>query len=67
MAVNYLPKCGAMFTCAICAWRGCCQKKFSVSGRDIYCPDFVRDFTLKEDEPEAIKEKDKGKKEPVKK
>ena len=34
--------------CVICAWRESCQKKFSLSGRDIRCPDFVRDVTKQE-------------------
>lgn len=34
--------------CAVCAWRADCRKKFSVSGRDFKCPDFSRDFTIKE-------------------
>ena len=46
--------------CAICAWRATCQKKFSISGKDIRCPDFVRDVTIKE-EPEQEKEKEEGK------
>lgn len=33
--------------CAVCAWRATCQKKFSVSGRDMRCQEFVRDVTLK--------------------
>jgi hypothetical protein len=47
--------------CVVCAWRADCQKKFSVSGRDLRCPDFVRDVSLPEDkggeETEEIKEK----------
>jgi len=35
-------------SCAICAWRENCQKKFSVSGRDIRCTDFVKDLSIKE-------------------
>lgn len=39
--------------CAVCAWRGTCNKKYSVSGRGIRCVDFVRDVTLgPEEEPE---------------
>ena len=34
--------------CAICAWRATCQKKFTVSGRDLRCAEFVRDVTIKE-------------------
>ena len=32
--------------CVICAWREACQKKFSLSGKDIRCPDFVRDISV---------------------
>ena len=42
--------------CVVCAWRATCQKKFSVSGKDLRCPDFVRDITLPED-----KEREAGK------
>lgn len=35
--------------CAICAWRAGCQKKFSMSGRDMRCPDFVRDIAVREE------------------
>jgi hypothetical protein len=35
--------------CMLCAWRENCQKKFSVSGRDVRCPDFVRDLAIKDD------------------
>ena len=33
--------------CVVCAWRATCQKKFSISGSDMRCPDFSRDVTLK--------------------
>lgn len=32
--------------CAVCAWRGSCNKKYSVSGKGIRCTDFVRDVTI---------------------
>lgn len=32
--------------CAICAWRATCNKKFSLSGRDIHCPDFSEDVSI---------------------
>ena len=35
--------------CVLCAWRENCSKKFSISGRDIRCPDFVRDLSIKEE------------------
>jgi Uma2 family endonuclease len=43
--------------CVVCAWRADCQKKFSISGRDMRCPDFVRDVSLPEDEEEQKEEK----------
>jgi hypothetical protein len=39
--------------CAICAWRATCQKKFSVSGKDFRCAEFVKDVTIKEEKEEA--------------
>lgn len=39
--------------CAVCAWRATCQKKFSVSGKDFKCTEFVKDV--------SIKDTDKGK------
>lgn len=44
--------------CVVCAWRADCQKKFSISGKDLRCPDFSRDISIPED-----KEEIKGKKE----
>ncbi len=40
--------------CSLCAWRATCQKKFSISGRDMRCPDFVKDLTIKETGPEKV-------------
>lgn len=39
--------------CVICAWRQHCQKRFSVSYDgllNIHCPDFTRDYTIKDSE-----------------
>ncbi|KWT90969.1 hypothetical protein [Candidatus Magnetominusculus xianensis] len=36
--------------CAVCAWRGDCNKKFLISGRDMRCADFVKDISIKEAE-----------------
>jgi hypothetical protein len=47
--------------CIVCAWRATCQKKFSISGRDIRCPDFVRDTSIKK-EPEEEEQVDSEKK-----
>lgn len=44
--------------CILCAWRENCQKKFSMSGKDMRCPDFVRDLSIKEEKEPADKEKD---------
>ncbi len=41
--------------CIVCAWRADCKKKFTVSGKDIRCPDFTRDISIPEDKGE-IKE-----------
>jgi hypothetical protein len=45
--------------CALCAWRANCQKKFSISGKDMRCPDFSKDFSIafaEDEEPETEKE-----------
>jgi hypothetical protein len=44
--------------CVVCAWRASCQKKFSISGRDINCPDFVRDLSLPKEEDSEDKSKE---------
>ncbi|OHE55988.1 MAG: hypothetical protein A2Z47_00860 [Thermodesulfovibrio sp. RBG_19FT_COMBO_42_12] len=52
--------------CAVCAWRATCQKKFSVSGKDLRCAEFVKDISIKEEleeeKPEEEKKDKKGKK-----
>ncbi len=41
--------------CMVCAWRATCQKKFSVSGKDFKCTDFVKDISIQtEKEAEEI-------------
>ncbi len=42
--------------CAICAWRETCQKKFSVSGKDARCAEFVKDVMIKEEKEEETDE-----------
>jgi len=42
--------------CVLCAWRESCQKKFSISGKDMRCADFVRDLSIKGEQ----KEEDRG-------
>lgn len=46
-----------MEVCSICAWRRTCEKRFSVSGKDVRCIDFVKDVTIKEKEDDSEKEK----------
>ena len=56
-----MPTKDDRITCAVCAWRGTCAKKFSKSGdMTIHCIDFSRDVTIKEkkeEENEEVKEK----------
>jgi len=47
------------FICAICAWRETCQKKFSVSGKDVRCAEFVKDVMIKEEPAEEKEGKEK--------
>ncbi len=44
-------------SCSVCAWRETCQKKFSVSGKDMRCPEYVRDLQIKPEKPEGAAEK----------
>jgi hypothetical protein len=41
------------YICAICAYRETCQKKFSISGKDMNCPDFAKDVSIREEPEEA--------------
>ena len=43
--------------CSVCAWRESCQKKFSVSGRDVRCPEYVKDLQTKSQKTEVSQEK----------
>ncbi len=43
--------------CIICAWRETCQKKFSVSGKDARCSDYVEDVSLKKEKEKEEEEK----------
>ncbi|MBI4823815.1 MAG: hypothetical protein HY805_06260 [Nitrospirae bacterium] len=49
--------------CAVCAWRATCQKKFSISGKNIRCPDFVKDASLDIDSKAKEPEKTDSQKE----
>jgi hypothetical protein len=48
--------------CAICAWRGDCNKKF-MQGNGVHCPDYTRDLTIRVKAEEKKEEKQpRGKK-----
>jgi len=48
--------------CAICAWRGDCNKKF-MQGSGVYCPDYTKDLAIRERVAEkAAPQETKGKK-----
>lgn len=53
------PSNAVVEICVICAWRATCQKKFSVSGKNIHCPDFVRDISLKKEAEKTGKKEEK--------
>jgi hypothetical protein len=45
-------------TCAICAWRETCQKRFTGGDSIAFnCPEFTKDIRIKN---ETVEEKDKG-------
>ncbi|MFC1855389.1 hypothetical protein ACFL2A_02450 [Thermodesulfobacteriota bacterium] len=51
--------------CGICAWRGTCAKKFSMSaGAVLHCIDYTRDLTIRDKpaapEAEKMSSEDKG-------
>jgi len=48
--------------CMSCAWRADCQKKFSISKKARFCPEYTKDLSLKEG-----KDNSSGKKEPEQK
>lgn len=43
-------------SCAVCAWRGNCAKKFCVPDGGARCPDFSRDVSIKDVEEESNEE-----------
>jgi hypothetical protein len=52
-------------SCAVCAWRENCNKRFSVSDGGARCPDFSRDISIKqapEDSDPAANSKEPHKK-----
>jgi hypothetical protein len=51
--------------CAICAWRGDCNKKF-MQGSGVHCPDYTRDLSIRvktsKTEKVAVMKDEKGNK-----
>jgi hypothetical protein len=47
--------------CSICAWRGTCAKRFTVSkdaSGKVNCPDFTRDLAIKDADIEETEKMD---------
>lgn len=42
-------------SCAVCAWRENCNKRFSVSDGGACCVDFSRDISIKDSAPDTDK------------
>jgi len=43
--------------CSICAWRGTCQKKYSIAidaVGNVHCPDYSRDIAIKDQDVDAV-------------
>lgn len=43
-------------SCVVCAWRGSCNKRFSVADGGAKCPDFSRDVSIKNVEEQVEKQ-----------
>lgn len=41
-------------SCAVCAWRETCGKRFSVHDGGARCPDFSRDITIKDPDDATV-------------
>lgn len=52
-------------SCAVCAWRENCAKRFCIPDGGARCPDFSRDVSIKNSDEDADKTTDQ--KEPQKK
>lgn len=53
-------------SCAVCAWRETCAKRFSVSDGGARCPDYSRDISIKDPEAEQPSSTNQPTKEPQK-
>lgn len=52
-------------SCAVCAWRETCAKRFCVSDGGARCPDFSRDVTIKDHGDQSPSQTNKSSKEPT--
>ena len=50
-------------SCAVCAWRENCNKKFCVPDGGARCPDYCRDVSIKDIEDDTTKSPDTQSKE----
>ena len=53
-------------SCAVCAWRETCAKRFSVTDGGARCPDFSRDISIKEPDAAPLSSSNQPTKEPQK-
>lgn len=45
-------------SCAVCAWRETCSKRFCVSDGGTRCPDFSRDVSIKDADDDEMMQSD---------
>jgi hypothetical protein len=45
-------------SCAVCAWRENCSKRFCIPDGSARCPDFTRDIGIKDDADDTDKKND---------
>ncbi|MDY0385246.1 hypothetical protein [Trichlorobacter sp.] len=53
-------------SCAVCAWRETCAKRFSVTDGGARCPDFSRDVSIKDPDDTPPSSSNQPTKEPQK-
>lgn len=53
-------------SCAICAWRETCAKRFCVTDGGSRCPDYSRDITIKIQEDDTFSDSKENSKEHAK-
>lgn len=53
-------------SCAVCAWRETCAKRFSITDGGARCPDFSRDVSIKDQDDTTPANANQPSKEPQK-